>query len=330
MAVMSNSMCVTPSLASFSTDNSLTSHVGDTSYISYTTEKVTLTLDPDMKKQFGADQANNLLLFESRHLSLFSSLVAKEGISCSFHVTSAYDVCTTPVMAVKGKAAFHERRQDFPEAMAPYLELRTPEEVQRLSGVKDGLWGCVYKVGSIHPYDFANGLMERALVMSREGGGSINVQTRTSVLSVKHDSTWTVETDRGNVTTPKVLLATNAYTSFLLPEMAEKIVPICEAVASFLPPPEPKAGTPSLERMRPFSTSYSLKYSPGLFDYMISRQEGKREVVLGGAQEVYVDDRKSWMGTVDDNKILCVGSEQERRRKVVVPFIIRGLTIDLE
>lgn len=217
-------------------------------------------------------------------------------------------MCLNDEMARLGREAFALRKERFPRDMERYLEMRVPEEAERLSQVKGAQWGCIYRVGSIHPYKLVNGIMDRCFDIAAQGGGWVNLQTWTPVKAITHrpgsSQAWAVHTDRGEFAAPKILLATNAYTSALLPELEDKVIPVKGTAASFeIPPPQPDS-TPSLEVMRPLFTTYSLKYAPGMFDYMVSRQEDKRHIVLGGAHQAFQHDPASWYSQFDDKTLL--------------------------
>lgn len=92
---------------------------------------------------------------------------------------------------------------------------------------------------------------------------------------------WEVITPRGTVKTKRVLLATNAYTSALVPEFADLIVPVRGQVSALVPPCE-KDGK-----------AIRLGYSYGINgakvggrrtrdDYMIQRPPGQNELIFGG------------------------------------------------
>ena len=238
-----------------------------------------------------------MLKFESSHLPYYTDLIAREKIDCDFHITTAYDVCLNPTMADIGRRGYHARRADFPDDMKAFLELDDPEQLQLLSQVKGALWGCAYKVGSVHPYKLVNGLLRACLKK-----GSFNLQTFTPVTSLSHTgSEWKVDTPRGTITAPKVVVCTNAYMSNLLPQFANKIVPIrepCSALA--IPPPQPLT-TPSNRRFRPMFTTYSLKNGVFDFDYMISRQEEPNHIVVGGAYAAFEHKLTEWYGSTDDS-----------------------------
>ena len=89
---------------------------------------------------------------------------------------------------------------------------------------------------------------------------------------------WNVSTARGVVQAKTVILATNGYTSHLLPEFADLIVP-CRGQMSALTPSKDLGG------------EHRLKYSYGLVgdkqdDYLIQRPSGKGEqLMFGGGRQ---------------------------------------------
>ena len=253
-----------------------------------------------MKSRVGAKNANDVLRFESSHIDLFKNLLDKEKISCDFHITTAFDLCLNEKMAKIGKEAFHARKKDWPEDMKAFLEIDDPEHLERLSQTKDAHWGCAYKVGSIHPYKLVNGILRKCFIKAKEGGGEFNLQAHTPVTGLKHGNGWTVRTDRGRVTAPKVILCTNGYTSHLLPEFTGKIIPLKGACSALAIPPIQPYSTPSNERMRPLFTTYSLKHDEHDFDYMISRQEFPNHIVVGGGHAAFDHEPELAYGNSDD------------------------------
>ncbi|CAP72609.1 uncharacterized protein PODANS_2_410 [Podospora anserina S mat+] len=69
---------------------------------------------------------------------------------------------------------------------------------------------------------------------------NFNLQTNTPVLSLSPSPTspgkHQILTPRGTLTTPKVLLATNGYTSHLLPSFSDLIVPVRGQISAIVPP----------------------------------------------------------------------------------------------
>lgn len=254
-----------------------------------------------MKSRVGAESANEMLNFEQSHLGIYQRLAESESISCDLHITSSFDVCLNSDMAGIGRRNFYARRADFPDDMQAYLEISDPEHLERLSGVKGGHWGCVYRVGSLHPYKLVNGLLRRCFEMARERN-NFNLQTTTPVTGIEWRSgSWITTTARGSIAASKVIVCCNAYTSSVLPEFTNKIIPVkasCSALA--LPDVQPE-DTPGALRMRQLFTSYSLKNTLSDFDYMISRQDHPRHLIVGGALETHESQPSVWYGNTDDS-----------------------------
>lgn len=125
-----------------------------------------------------------------------------------------------------------------------------------------------------------------------------NLQTHTPVTGLSDkpdpDGRWLVRTARGTVKAKKVLLATNAYTSSLAPEFKDHIVPV-RGICSHIKVPE--------GRVAPLLTqTYSLKYGPGLYDYLIPRVDGS--IIVGGAKPHFWHDPSHWYNVHDDSKLI--------------------------
>ncbi|KIW12107.1 hypothetical protein PV08_09381 [Exophiala spinifera] len=81
---------------------------------------------------------------------------------------------------------------------------------------------------------------------------TLNLQTETPVASIQEvqgGHGWTVKTSRGEVHAKQVILATNAYTSHLMPEFEALISPVQAQMSALLPP----QGSPFRERLIPMS-----------------------------------------------------------------------------
>lgn len=68
--------------------------------------------------------------------------------------------------------------------------------------------------------------------------GLLNIQTHTPVTSLEQlcDGRWALHTPRGVVSTRHVILATNGYTSHLLPEFSGVISPVLGQMSALIPP----------------------------------------------------------------------------------------------
>jgi glycine/D-amino acid oxidase-like deaminating enzyme len=98
---------------------------------------------------------------------------------------------------------------------------------------------------SLWPYKLVAWILERLLSCSRTKRASVsksnfsfNLQTNTPVTRLQEleDGGWVVHTSRGMLAAKQVLLATNAYTSHLLPEFSDLIVPVKGEMSALIPP----------------------------------------------------------------------------------------------
>lgn len=100
-------------------------------------------------------------------------------------------------------------------------------------------------------------------------------------------------TPRGSVRAAKIIFATNAYTSSILPEFAEKIVPV-RGICSHIKPA--KTPAPLLPN------SYIIRWSDTKYEYLIPRLDGS--IIVGGARSVYYHDLPSWYNNANDDQLI--------------------------
>jgi glycine/D-amino acid oxidase-like deaminating enzyme len=152
----------------------------------------------------------------------------------------------------------------------------------------------------VWPYKFVSHILEK-LLTSSDLPGSFNLQTHTAVTSLKPASSpssrggWEVVTPRGSIIAQKVVLATNAYTSFLLNDYADLIVPVRGQMSALLPPPQ-LAGENRLQNSFGFM-------GEAQDDYLIQR--GEKERGGGSEQLLYGGGRSEGrsLGVTDDESI---------------------------
>jgi glycine/D-amino acid oxidase-like deaminating enzyme len=128
----------------------------------------------------------------------------------------------------------------------------------------------------------------------------VNLQTHTPVTSIKKANTessthrWKVHTPRGAILAKKLIVATNGYTSAILPQYRAKIVPVRGTCSRIIAPPN---GTvPKLTR------TYTIRHNAWNYDYLIPRADGS--IVVGGARPAFIDNPESWYNVSDDSRVL--------------------------
>lgn len=127
------------------------------------------------------------------------------------------------------------------------------------------------------PYKLVARLLED-LLTSTELKGTFNLQTLTGVqcLAPYDIDRWTVKTERGCVVASHVVLATNGYTSHLLPSFANLIVPCRGQMSALIP-------LPSVAGENRLKTSFGFEGELG--DYLIQRpNEGGGHLMFGGGR----------------------------------------------
>lgn len=147
------------------------------------------------------------------------------------------------------------------------------------------------------PYKLVAGVVEE-LLLDPDVGKRFNLQTYTDVLKVEvavEDSAdgWVVTTDRGEVHADRVILATNAYTSYLMPEYKDLIVPNRGTMSALEPSKELKDGNRLV-------ASFGFQAAGGKRDgYLIQRpNESGGHLMFGGA-----GNYGSLLGDPDDSKV---------------------------
>ncbi|KAL3424103.1 FAD dependent oxidoreductase [Phlyctema vagabunda] len=161
------------------------------------------------------------------------------------------------------------------------------------------------KAASLWPYKLVAFMLE-SLLSDASAPGSFNLQTSTAVTGLQKvdGGSWIVHTARGMMAAKKVLLTTNAYTSYLLPEFSDLIVPVRGEMSSLLPP----------KSMRPASTHEPLTHSYSVMghscqnidqdDYLVQRPFSSThtggELMFGGGRAFAA---KGGVGVSDDSSI---------------------------
>ncbi|KAJ4346323.1 uncharacterized protein N0V89_010252 [Didymosphaeria variabile] len=238
----------------------------------------------------GKKVAEHVASFEARQVDAIRDLVSCEDVDCDFEETTVMDVCLYDKGREKIKADL-ERAVDADISTASNIGYYEDREAEEVSGVRGAKSCLTYDAARLWPYRLVTHLLEKAVSLG------INLQTYTPVTSVSAASTdakdhqWLVTTSRGSVKTGVVVYATNGYTSALIPEMKDKIVPVKGIVARL-------AGT-KIERL---TDSYMMRLSEFEYDYMIPRPDGS--VIVGGAKQDFFKNLDEWFDNSDDSNLI--------------------------
>ncbi len=147
--------------------------------------------------------------------SLVYSLVDKHGLDCQA-IRNGTLHCA---VGNRGLKDIRERWQQWKEAGAP-VELLDAEATARAVGTTAYSGSLLdRRAGTIQPLAYARGLARAALA----AGASICTKSRV-VAAQDHQSHWRIRTEQGHVDARWVIVATNAYTSNIWPELQSQLI----------------------------------------------------------------------------------------------------------
>ncbi|KAK7923795.1 FAD dependent oxidoreductase, partial [Apiospora marii] len=240
----------------------------------------------------GPEVAEHVASFEARQVQEVQDLIQSRGIDCDFEETWVSDVCfdeagsrNTGLALSKAVAAGISTAQT--------IERSTGPEAERVSGVRGAKSCHKYKAARLWPYRLICQMLETCVSQG------VNLQTMTPVTSVKprdDGQGWKVTTSsRGSMTASTVVHATNGYSSGLLPELRDRIVPVRGICARLQ---DSKAGPPP----PPISDSYMMRFNDFEYDYLVPRPDGG--IVVGGGRRDYFENLDSWFNVSDDSTLI--------------------------
>lgn len=261
-------------------------------------------------KRLGAKAVDELYSFESSQIEKYIELVQEEDIDCDFHVTRAIDVYFDPEAAKEAKKDFEERKKLFPESVVKddVQEIANKDILNTMAGTVNGQWGCHYKAGHLWPYKLATQLTLKSIDRAK---GNLNVKTNTPVIKIKQKAKFAhqVYLKEESFHAKILIFCSNAWTSGLLPQFKEKIVPVKGTVAAIHPSKNHQIGTESQGGQGKLQFTYGLRADQ--MDYMIVRQGrgripgvGDQSIILGGGRSAYATDVESWYNNNDDTTLL--------------------------
>jgi glycine/D-amino acid oxidase-like deaminating enzyme len=281
--------------------------------------------------------------FELRNYSYLKSLVEAHSIPCDWNTTSGVHAYFSASLFVKARSVVERLGETHPDVAANVAVVTREEdedtrhhhhyggapaylpEAERREltlaalRIPDAEGAIVqWHAASLWPYRLVAFVLERLLA-----AGHFNLQTNTPVTGLQRvgappagllapgvapTATWTVHTPRGAVTSRSVLLATNGYTSHLLPQFSDLIVPTRGQVAALQPPEDDENDREKKRLLPPLDIGHTF-YVIGdatsdnplsRDDYLIQRPPpptAGAELVLGGGRRLA---RNNAVGIWDD------------------------------
>ncbi|KAK0745380.1 FAD dependent oxidoreductase [Apiosordaria backusii] len=188
--------------------------------------------------------------FELETFSFLEKLVKDENIDCDWitlqggvHAFLSTPLFTTAVSQISSLTKTHP-------VLAAQLEIIPPTNPSKLAHLKvPHCHGAIIQktAASLWPYKLTSHVLSSLLTTTpTTKQQNFNLQTNTPVLSISRPPSpscsspnpkkWQITTPRGTITTPQILLATNGYTSHLLPSFSDLIVPVRGQISAIIPP----------------------------------------------------------------------------------------------
>lgn len=150
-------------------------------------------------------------------------------------------------------------------------------------------------VCSLWPYKFVTQLLSKLV-----DSGAVNLFTHTPILSITplRPSLTVLHTAHGNMTTKKLIFATNAYTPAICPVYKDHITPYKGSACHIAP-------------IHPISPHLSHTYNiyfphpsdeATRVDYLNPRPDSG--IVVGGGKNVYASNKPLWYNNTDDSTLI--------------------------
>ncbi|KAI0871422.1 FAD dependent oxidoreductase [Hypoxylon argillaceum] len=241
------------------------------------------------------DSVEDVARFELGTFALIRDLVAAHAIPCDWRVVGGvHAIYSADVLAAAERQLRRLAKHPDLADKAVLITDRAELAARRVPGAL----AAVYQpnAAKLWPYKLVAWVLETLLAEhGAAAAAAFNLQTNTPVTRLERrgggEEGWVAHTPRGEVAAREVLVAANAYTSYLLPGLADVVVPVRGQVCAL----EPPAGA---VRQLPHSYVWTKDASDqylvhrGLDDSQVEETEaaaaaaagtgGDRSLILGG------------------------------------------------
>ncbi|RBR20961.1 uncharacterized protein FIESC28_05113 [Fusarium coffeatum] len=206
--------------------------------------------------------------FELDTFNFVRNFISENNIPCDWETVGGVHRISEEILDVVTRH-LERMRNSHPNLVDKIRIVTDKEELEKLR--VPGAYAAIYQpnAAKLWPYKLVTWVLERLL---EESDPSVfNLQTKTPVDRLQRiGDSWALHTPRGQIAAKKVVLATNAYTSHLLPKLSGLVVPVRGQVAALTP----SNGSSPLEHSHVWWTPV------GGDDYLIQRPSG--ELITGG------------------------------------------------
>lgn len=259
----------------------------------------------------GEEEAEKVLQNEWETFELIEEIIQTERLDCDWWKGRTLGVYRNEDTLKISKANFDTYQkylENLGKQLKPGVRFITDEKQAReISRVKDAVGVAIWPAGSLHPLRFVHELLKHCLKQS-----NFSLYTHTPALEIKKDQSkkiWHVITPRGSLRARNVLLATNGYSTKLLPDLQSVLLPHRAQCSAISPP------TDFRDAMALNSTCSIIK-APGDYEYLTQQPSnggpnpakalkgriGSGAFILGGGHPHA--PRQEQVGTFDDTVIL--------------------------
>ncbi|KAI0403245.1 FAD dependent oxidoreductase [Xylaria palmicola] len=180
------------------------------------------------------NSAEEVARFELATFGMLRDLVTEHGVPCDWRVVGGVRGIYTPEVLEAAERQIR-RLQRHPD-LRDKAVLITDRAELAARRVPDAL-GAIFQpnAAKLWPYKLVAWVLETLL--AEHDAAAFNLQTNTPLTRLeRRASSWVAHTPRGAVRAREVLLATNGYTSHLLPGLTDAIVPVRGQICALTPP----------------------------------------------------------------------------------------------
>ncbi|EMD63852.1 hypothetical protein GGP41_005525 [Bipolaris sorokiniana] len=180
------------------------------------------------------DRSSDVARFELKNVATVRSYVQDNSVPCEWRDVAGCRTFWNQAALKEVENELRHLRNVAPEIAAKVTVIKDKEELKKHRVAPDCLAATLSEgAASLWPYKLVTFILQK-LVQD----GRVNLQTKTPVAKITtSEGKHTLHTPRGTISSKTVILATNGYTSALLPHFADLIVP-CRGEMSALFPPE--------------------------------------------------------------------------------------------
>ncbi|KAJ4355500.1 uncharacterized protein N0V89_003516 [Didymosphaeria variabile] len=179
------------------------------------------------------DRGAEIALFELKNVHTVRSYIEEHNVPCEWRTVSGCRQFWTEEVLAEAEKEIAHLESTAPELAKQVRIIKDKEELKE-HRVNPDCFGASLTTGagSLWPYKLVTFILEKLVKEGR-----LNLQTKTPVTEItSQGKSHTLHTPRGAITASTVILATNGYTSAILPHFADLIVPVRGEMSALFPP----------------------------------------------------------------------------------------------